>query len=595
MKALFKGILSANRGRALAAVALAILVGATEGATLLLLIPLLHLAGVSSGASPVAGSLAGIFNRLSLTPTLSVVLLLYISLTIAQGLLARLQRVVDTEVIQNYALALRTRLYSSIARAEWLVVSRIRSSDFTFALTTAVDNAEHGAYSVLGFVSSSAVAIFYLALAVRLSPTMSAVVIGLGALLLLAERARVVLGKKAGGMVTSTTQDLFATAAEQLGGLKTAKSYGQEERHLSLFLDASDRLNKANLAMTRAFASLRLRLTIGSVIALSLILYLAVEVIVLPTASILLLLFLFSRLVPRLVNLQSTLQQVFSALPALETIDGLIEQCERFPEAPHQTKLPIALRNEIRLDDVSFSYSGTTPQLMNLDLTIAAGDTTAVVGASGAGKSTFADMLLGLIVPSSGQILIDGVPLDSGHLESWRGQIGYVAQETFLFNETIRVNLDWAQPGASEQAMIAALRSAAAWEYVSSLPLGIDTIIGERGVRLSGGERQRLSLARALLRHPRLLILDEATSALDSENEIHIYRAVQALHGEATIVVITHRLATVRGADRIHVLDRGRLVASGSWEDLMKSNNPRFRELCQAQGIAVSEGESVNV
>jgi ATP-binding cassette, subfamily C, bacterial len=197
-------------------------------------------------------------------------------------------------------------------------------------------------------------------------------------------------------------------------------------------------------------------------------------------------------------------------------------------------------------------------------------------------------MLLGLIRPREGSVLVDDVALDDSRLAAWRSQIGYVAQDTFLFNDTIRFNLGWAAPGATDAEMFEALEHASAAEYVSRLPAGIDTVIGERGVRLSGGERQRLSLARALLRKPRLLVLDEATSALDSENEERIYRAILDLHGEMTIVIITHRLSTVRNADLIHVLDAGRLVASGTWSELIGVEG-RFRELCRAQGIVVEQ------
>lgn len=598
MISLLRGLVVAARRRAFAALALTAAVGLTEGMTLLLLLPLLSIAGVR-----IEGSIGGISQRLSdaffyfgVRPTLGVVLLVYVVLTVLQATLTRARFIADTLAVQDYTLALRTRLYSALSRAEWLVLSRIRSSDFTFALTTAVDQVESGAQNMLYFIATSAIAVVYAALAFRVSPQMSAIVIGSAAVLLLAERARTLLGRRRGGKVASTTQELYATASEQLGGLKTAKSYGHEERHLALFLDVGRQVNSARLALTHTFAALRWQMAIGSVLALSIILYVAVGVMHLPTAAILLLLFLFSRLVPRLVSLQQTFQEILSTLPALETIERLIADCESSPERSDARQLPVSLREAIELHNVTFSY-GDADQVTHLtavDLRIPAGKTTAIVGASGAGKSTMADLLLGLIRPFEGSITVDGVPLDGTHLGSWRSQIGYVPQDTFLFNDTVRFNLAWAEPGASESDMLNALEQAAATDYVASLPAGIDTVIGERGVRLSGGERQRLSLARALLRKPRLLLLDEATSALDSENEERIYRAIQQLHGEITIVIITHRLSTIRNADVIHVLDRGRVVASGSWDELMTAENPRFRELCVAQGIA-REGAMVLV
>jgi ATP-binding cassette subfamily C protein len=170
-----------------------------------------------------------------------------------------------------------------------------------------------------------------------------------------------------------------------------------------------------------------------------------------------------------------------------------------------------------------------------------------------------------------------------------------VAQDTFLFHDTVRANVLWARPEATEDEVWEALRRAAALEFVQALPQGLDTVVGERGVLVSAGERQRLSLARALLRQPRMLVLDEATSSLDSENELRIQRAIEELHRRMTIVIITHRLSTIRNADMIHVLENGRLVQSGTWAALAADSRGRFRQLCLAQGFGVSDALAATV
>ncbi len=589
MRSLQKGLFSSPR--ALAAVGLAVAVGLMEGITILLLLPLLRLAGVpvEGNVGNISASLASIFARIGISPTLITVLLIYVSLTCVQAILTYARTLAETRAIQTYTIALRTRLYSAVARTRWLVISRIRTSDLTFALTTAIDQTELGAANLLFLIANGVVAIVYIALAVRVSPLMSSIVIGTAALLLLAERARTLLGFSRGSDVASTTNELYASAAEQLGGLKTAKSYGQEERHLSLFLETSDQVNKARAALNRAFGALRLRTTIGSVIALSFILFLAVDRLKLPTAAVLLLLFLFSRLVPRLIGLQQTYQEILSSLPALETIERLIRECEGAPEREMGKHLPVSLTRAVELAKVSFSYTNSpgASHITGVNMRVLAGRTTAIVGPSGSGKSTVADLILGLISPQTGEVLIDDVPLASEQLGSWRSQIGYVGQDTFLFNDTIRFNLDWASPGSTDAEILAAIKDASAMDFVAAFPDGINTVIGERGVRLSGGERQRVSLARAVLRKPALLILDEATSALDSENEERIHRAIAELHGVMTILIITHRLSSIRNVDTIYVLDAGKVVASGSWDELIAGVNPRFRELCRAQGLEV--------
>ncbi len=587
---LLSGILSASRSRAYATLALTTAVGLTEGMTLLLLLPLLSLAGVEvqGSVNSISARLSSMFASIGVHPTLVTVLLFYVVLTVLLATLTRARSIEETKLVQDYTLSLRSRLYAAVSRAEWLVLSRIRSSDFTYALTTAMAEAERGANNLLYVIATSVVALIYSLLAFRVSVELSALVLGATIVVLMLKRVRmsIVTGKNAGARVVASTQEMYATAAEQLGGLKTAKSYGQETRHLSLFLDSARTLNRAQLSLTHAVANLRWQMTIGSVIALGFILYLAVNTLHLATAAILLLLFLFSRLVPRLLSIQQTYQEVASALPALETIEKLISECESAPERTGGGTQSISIDRKIEVRDVSFSYIelGDRQHLSHVSLLIPAGKTTAIVGPSGAGKSTMADILLGLVRPQQGLVIVDDVALDDSHLASWRLQIGYVAQDTYLFNDTVRFNLEWAKPGATETDMLDALERASATGFIERLPLKLDTIIGERGVQLSGGERQRLSLARALLRKPRLLILDEATSALDSENEERIYAAIQNLRGEITVLIITHRLATVRSADVIHLLDDGKVATSGTWDEL-SSASARFRELCRAQGI----------
>ena len=286
-----------------------------------------------------------------------------------------------------------------------------------------------------------------------------------------------------------------------------------------------------------------------------------------------------------LSSLQQSYQKFVTDLPAFATIAEMQDRCVAVAEPEPMCFRGIELRDSIRLEGVSFAYEerGEPIVISDLNLTIRAGETTAIVGPSGAGKSTVADLVMGLIVPDEGRVLVDETPLHVEQMQAWRSKIGYVPQDTFLFHDTVRANLLWAYPIASDEEMRQALRLAAAEEFVYRLPEGMETVLGDRGVRLSGGERQRLALARALLRKPSLLILDEATSNLDSENERDVQKAIQKLHGSMTILLITHRLFTVRSADLIYVLEQGRVVESGDKETLIARENGRFLALCKAQ------------
>ena len=400
-------------------------------------------------------------------------------------------------------------------------------------------------------------------------------------------RTRIDSALMIGEAMSVASQSFHAAISEHLASLKIARSYGAGPHHARTFARLTQDLNDVSLASVRSHAGFRQHLGFGSAAVLAAIVYVSYTMLAVSTAQLLLLLFLFARLVPRLTGLYERAQSLATALPAFDAVLQAEQRCLAAAEPAVDGTRATELTDRIEFERVTFYY-GQRPAVQDITLALAAGATTAIVGPSGAGKSTLADLLMGLLTPSRGRILVDGTPLGADRLEAWRDQIGYVAQEPFLFHDSVRANLLWARPDASEEELWRALRLALADEFVSALPRGLDTVVGDRGVLVSGGERQRLSLARALLRRPTLLILDEATSSLDSENEARIQHAIDSLHQQMTIVIITHRLATIRGADVIHVIDRGRLVESGGWDELMARPAGRFRELSQAQGIALS-------
>jgi ATP-binding cassette subfamily C protein len=363
---------------------------------------------------------------------------------------------------------------------------------------------------------------------------------------------------------------LYAAISEHLGSMKATKSFGCEDRHTAVFAQASRDVDAVGRNLTRTSARMRQRVTIGSAAVLAAVVYVSHAWLAVPAAALFLLLFLFARLMPRVMGIPERLQTIATLLPALAAVCELDARCHEAAEPTASHARDLSLTRDVKFDDVTLAYHGAAgvPAVDGVNLTILAGRTTAIVGASGAGKTTLADLLMGLLTPARGRVLVDGQPLGPHHLKGWRAQIGYVPQDTFLFHDTVRANLLWAWPEATDEDLRRALRMAAAASFVEALPEGLDTVIGDRGSRLSGGERQRLSLARALLRDPKLLILDEATSSLDFENERQIQKAIAQLHHRVTIVVITHRLSTIRGADMIYVMDRGRIAESGTWEEL---------------------------
>jgi ABC-type multidrug transport system fused ATPase/permease subunit len=229
-----------------------------------------------------------------------------------------------------------------------------------------------------------------------------------------------------------------------------------------------------------------------------------------------------------------------------------------------------SFKRDVSIDDVSFSYAASSAEaLIDVSISVARGEAVGLVGPSGSGKSTLVDILLGLLKPTSGRVLVDGDDIHD-NLRGWQDQIGYVPQSIFLTDDTLRRNVAFGLPKEQidDDAVKSAIRSAQLEEFVASLPEGLNTIVGERGVRLSGGQRQRIGIARALYNNPDVLVLDEATSSLDTETEHGVMQAVQALQGEKTVIIVAHRLSTVEYCDRLYRLENARIVDEGTFSEV---------------------------
>jgi ATP-binding cassette subfamily C protein len=560
--------------------------GVAEALSMVLLVPLLRAAGlpVDGGAAGRAGEAAvSVLAVVGVPPTLAAVLALYVAVVGAQALVQRAQTVASFALDKEVAHLLRTRLYGAAAHARWPFLVRRRSSDFVHAMTGEADRAEAAVSWVVALVTQAVMGGAHLAVALAVSPAVTGAALLCGAALLLALRGPRRRTHESAERISDATQAVFAAASEHLAGMKVVKSHGAEGRSAARFAALSAASRDVYLQAVRASADARAGFSVGAAALFALVVWLGIEVVELAPAVALLLLFVFSRLVPRLATFQQGWQHLLQDLPGFRRVQALIAACEAEREADDAPGAPaVPLERAVRLEGVTFAYPEHEPVVARLSLAIEARRTTALVGPSGCGKTTVADLVMGLLRPREGAVTVDGVPLEPAGMHAWRGEIGYVAQDTVLFHDSVRANLAWAAPGAGEAEIRAALAAAAADGFVDALPRGLDTVVGDRGVRLSGGERQRLALARSLLRRPALLILDEATSALDPENERRILEAVADLHGRTTILLITHRLATVRGADAVYVMDAGRVVQHGT-PDALASVPGRFREMWAAQ------------
>jgi ATP-binding cassette subfamily C protein len=455
-------------------------------------------------------------------------------------------------------------------------------------MTEEVEKAGYAARSLMTLATGVIVTTVYGLLAFSLSPVMTSFsLVSGGVVMVLLTRWRRA-GARTGEEQSAVNKLLYSALGESLANMKTIRVHGAEARHAHELAAIASRERQLVVRVAGSYGVSKLWFDVAAVGLMSAVTFVAIRRLALSPAELLVLLFVFMRLAPQLGSLHHVYQNLVVELPGFGSVLEAEARCRSAAQPDDPSAEPVPFEREVRVDRVTYGYD---ERMVLSDVTIAipAGRTVAIVGPSGAGKTTVADLTLGLLTPHVGAVLVDGKPLTAARLAAWRSQIGYVPQETFLFHETIRSNLLWAAPQASDDELWSALRSSAA-AFVADLPAGLDTVVGDRGVRLSGGERQRLALARALLRRPRLLILDEATSSLDSENERVIEQAITNLHGHVAILLITHRLSTVRHADTIYVLDHGRIAECGRWDDLLARPQGRFQLLCRAQGIEPETG-----
>ena len=368
--------------------------------------------------------------------------------------------------------------------------------------------------------------------------------------------------------------DLSSRLANNLGGIATIKSFTAEQREAKRLKDASEAYVDANrraIRISSAFipvirmailAGFLATFTVGGMMALEGSLNVGAYGV---------LVFLTQRLLWPLTGLAEVIDLFERAMASTRRIlDLLAEPVNVRDDAGKSLEQPV--RGKVSFNQVSFRYAGSGAGIQDITLSVPAGNTLALVGATGSGKSTLIKLLLRFYDPSHGDIRIDGQPIRGVSLKSLRDAIGLVSQDVYLFEGSIRDNLAYGKPDASEEEIMDAARTAEAWSFIEALPEGLDTPVGERGIRLSGGQRQRLSLARALLKNPPILVLDEATSAVDNETEAAIQRSLKRIGHNRTVIMIAHRLSTIVDADTIAVVENGRIVEEGDHDSLICNN-----------------------
>jgi subfamily B ATP-binding cassette protein MsbA len=388
---------------------------------------------------------------------------------------------------------------------------------------------------------------------------------------------------------------------ESLGGVRVVKGYHAEESEERVFAGGVQRLLDNVLKTLTATSLMSLSGTVLFGLVSALMMYMGTRRILAGTMTLGTFLtfgVFLALLVAPVFSIVSIGTQLTEGMAGLERTSEILKETPEDAD-PRRRETVGPLRGDVVFENVRFAYTEGKPVLQDINFQSAPGTVTALVGPSGAGKSTIIGLIAAFYVPTAGQVLVDGIDLATVRLDSYRGQLGVVLQDTFLFDGTLRENVAFSRPGASEEEILAACRIARVDEFAEAFTDKYDTVVGERGVKLSGGQRQRVSIARAILADPRILILDEATSSLDSESEALIQEGLSYLMRSRTTFVIAHRLSTIRRADQILVIEGGRIIERGTHESLYALGGRYFDLYTKQHGLqanlflAPGEGDTV--
>ena len=437
-------------------------------------------------------------------------------------------------------------------------------------LTTEIERGSSALPHLLQFGEAVILVAAYLVLLLVLAPWLVPVVLMAIAAVGLAVRARVRHSKAYGVRFSRQYEALHVAAAEKLAGIRLVKMRSQEEREAAAVGTIADSLKEMFWRLCRAKEGIEVAIEPLMILGGFVTLYVAVSRFGMTLASLGIFMFVLLRMVPLLKQVNVARQTIGSLLGSLESIRRAIDGARAARDVASGIRPFTGLRRELAFEEVSFSYGDADWALHGISFRAEKGSLTAIVGRSGSGKSTLLDLIPRLRDVTGGEITIDGVPLPDFELKGLRSAIGVVDQQGFLFNDTVANNIAYGLAGVSRARIVAAARGAHAHDFITDLPQGYETLVGERGIRLSVGQRQRISLARVLLQDPDILLLDEPTSALDSESEQYIQAVLDQLRASKAIIVVAHRLSTIRRADRILVLDQGRIVERGDHESLLR-------------------------
>ena len=532
-----------------------------EGIGILTLLPLINVAtGQMPTNNAIVSALTNALGQIGLQPTLGVLLTIIVVIALLKAGLTY----VGTKYV-GYAMArvqtdLRINFIRALLGARWSYFTSQPSGGLTNSLSTEPDRAASAIFYAVTLLATLIQGGVYIAAAFLISPwvALAAIVTGFGMIAILSLFTRI--SRAAGEAQTRVLTNMLGLFVDAIQGIKPIKAMALEGRFVPFLEREVSALRSALRRQVLASSAVRSFQEPVATIVMAAGLFVCLTWFNVPIIDVMILGLLFWRAVQTLGGFQKIAQSMVTQESALWSLLDATRAAQKQTEVISGAAPPRLVR-ELQFDRVTFAH-GKLNILDELSLAIPANQLTAIVGPSGTGKTTVADLAIGLYRPQSGDIRIDGMSLSAIDLHSWRKMIGYVPQDTTLFAGNILSNVTLGEDGITEADAEAALRAAGAWNFVKSLPQGLHSPIGERGQHLSGGQRQRISIARAMIRNPRLLILDEATTALDPETEAAICATLRELSERVTILAISHQAAIVDAADRVYRIEHGKALVA---------------------------------
>lgn len=556
---------------------LGFLSGLLEGIGITAIIPIFSFLSEDGGASAniVTKMTKSMFETLHIPFALEYVLIFIAVLFILKAIASFFSRYITEVITSSYIKEMRVKLFNHTLHASWPYLSRQRIGHLEKVISYDVNEGAQ----LLNLTTFTAILtvniLIYSTIAFNISGIITLVTLTVGGIMFLVFKPLVYRSK-----ITAQRSELVMKEGanlinESMMGIKTIKAMSSENKVISKAQDIFEewRILVIRIATLSNFTSSALQ-------PISVLLVLVLFAFSHTTdgfafASFAVIIYAINKIFIYIQQGQNLLHSINEKYPFLRTILKYEDEAKMYKEKS-MGNIPFSFNDSIVFKNISFSYHEKDPALRNINFTIPKGKITGIIGPSGSGKTTMVDLLLRLIEPESGKILLDDIDIRQINIKEWRKNIGYVSQDIFLTNDTVRNNITFYSEDITDKDIERATKMANIHDFIESLDDGLETMVGERGTKLSGGERQRIVLARVLACNPKILVLDEATSALDNESQALILKTIEGLRGKLTVVIIAHRPSTVKNVDQLAVIENGRIVEIGKPADMLENKNSYF-------------------